>query len=137
MSIDFPDDPVSNESRSNESRTEPKEVPDWTTSDYLIENDFAVHAARRIELKATRAAVDEEIDDLNAQLAALLKTARMSSVRFGAHRLQLGQGWRGGKLSKARLLELGVSAAQIAAATSEKEPGDPFISIHEIGKEGA
>lgn len=104
-------------------------VPAWDSSDYLIVNDFDRLAGRRIELKELRDRIDREISGLNDELGAMLATARMSSVRFGDYRLTLGFSWRGGRLSKTRLLEMGVSSEVLEAATTPKEPGESYISV--------
>lgn len=104
-------------------------VPEWDTSDYLVRNAFERLAARRCELKEARDAVDKEIRELNLEIGAMLATAKLSSVRFGHYRLTLGFTWRGGQISKARLLEAGVTADQIERATSAREPGEAYVSV--------
>ena len=112
--------------------TEP--VPEWTTSTFLVANDFERIAAKRIELKLRRDEIDHEIAELNLEIGAMLATANVKSVRFGFHRLTLSHATKGGKLSREKLLEAGVTIEQLERATSLKEIGDPFVSVTEISE---
>jgi|SRR5215475_4207449 len=107
-------------------------VPDWGDSEYLVMNDFQDLASRRIELKLERDHIDRQIEALNQELAGMLTTAEMKSVRFGIHRLTLRYSVSGGYLSKEKLLESGVTAQQIARATSAKVRGKAYISVNEV-----
>lgn len=107
-------------------------VRDWTDSEYLIVNNFADLAARRIELKHKQDHLQKEIEGLNLEIGAMLQTADIRSVRFGHHRLALGQSTTGGRLDKGKLLEQGVTAEQLARATSPKRLGKLFITVTQL-----
>ena len=113
---------------------QPKEPPSpaWSTSPYLVDNEFDKLAARRIELKEQKDAIEREIAELDPQLGALIATADMKSVRFGYYRFTLGYGSSGGRLSKERLLELGVTPEQLAQATSPKIIGNSYVRVTPI-----
>jgi hypothetical protein len=112
---------------------EPKSAPEWSDFGYLVANNFDKLAARRILLSEQRDAISRELDQLNLELGVMLATASVQTVRFGFHRLQLRYGHVGGKLSKTRLLELGVTPDQIQQATSPREQGNPYVLVAKIG----
>jgi hypothetical protein len=112
----------------------PETTPDWTSSPYLVENDFDRLAERRIALKKMHDETEKQIKELNDELGGLLATANMRSVRFRFHRLTLSHSMKGGKISRQSLLEAGVSVEQIEKATSKREVGDPFVSVTEISE---
>lgn len=107
-------------------------TPDWTTSEYLVENEFEKFAARRVELKEQRDAIDRELEELDPQVGAMIATTGLSSVRFGYHRFTLGYSTSGGKISKERLLEAGVTPEQLERATSPKVMGGAFVRVTAI-----
>jgi len=111
---------------------EPKDTPDWDSYPHLIANNFDRLAARRILLSEQRDAIDRELDELNLQLGVMLATADVQIVRFGFHRLQLRYSSVGGRLSKERLLELGVTPDQIAQATSPRASGNPYVRVEKL-----
>lgn len=107
-------------------------TPDWTTSRYLVDNGFDELAARRAALKELADQVKREIEELDPQIGAMLATADLKSVRFGYHRFTLGYSTSGGRLSKERLLEVGVTAEQIERATTAKTIGASFVRVTSI-----
>lgn len=113
---------------------QPKEppTPDWTTNEYLVQNDFDALAARRIELKDKRDAIDEELEELDPQLGAMIATTGLNSVRFGYHRFTLSYRTKGGTISKERLLEAGVTPEQLERATSPKTIGGAYVRVTAI-----
>jgi hypothetical protein len=107
-------------------------APEWSESQYLVQNDFEKLAARRIELKYQQDAIESELAELNLEIGAMLATADVKSVKFGFHRITLGYSGKGGRLSKERLVELGVPVKTIEAATTPREPGAPYVSVTEM-----
>lgn len=107
-------------------------VPEWTVSSYLVENDFDRLAARRIELKHLQDAAEIEIKQLDLEVGAMLATSGYKSVKFGYHRLTLGQSTAGGRLSKELLLEAGVTPEQLAKGTTPRAPGTEYVSVTEL-----
>lgn len=107
-------------------------TPEWTESQYLVDNDFQTLAARRAELKELRDQIDKEIDELDPQIGAMIATADMKSVRFGYHRFTLGYSSHGGRLSKEKLLEAGVTPEQIERATTPKTIGNAYVRVTAI-----
>lgn len=107
-------------------------TPDWTTSEYLKENEFDVLAARRVELKEARDAIDKELLELDPQLGALIATTGLKSVRFGLYRFTLGYSTKGGSLSKERLLEAGVTEQQLERGTTPKTMGSAYVRVTPI-----
>lgn len=111
-------------------------TPDWMESNYLIDNEFDKLAERRLHLHAVKQELESEVSELDLQIGAMLATADCKSVRYGEHRITLGHSTVGGKLSKERLIEVGVTPAQIEAATSPKKPGNNYIRITDINQRG-
>ena len=113
---------------------QPKELPtpDWTTSPYLVDNNFETLAARRAELKELKDQIEAEIQELDPQIGAMIATADLKSVRFGYHRFTLGYSTQGGRLSKERLLEVGVTVEQIERATTPKTIGSAYVRVTAI-----
>ena len=113
---------------------QPKEppTPDWSTSPYLIDNNFQALAARRAELADLKHSIDGEIAELDPQIGAMLATADLKSVRFGYHRFTLGYANAGGRLSKERLLEAGVTVEQLQKATTPKTIGSAYVRVTTI-----
>lgn len=111
------------------SKTPTPPAPDWEESAYLRGNDFDRLAERRVELKLQLDAIEQELSELNLEIGAMLATADTTSVKYGSYRITLGYSSKGGKISKERLLEAGVTEAQILKATSAKELGAPYITV--------
>ena len=120
-------------SQNTDSREAP--VPDWSESQYLHDNYFDRLAARRIYLKKRSDAIARELVDLNLELGAMLATANLHSVTYDNYRLTLSHAMKGGRLSRERLLELGVTAEQLEKATSPRVPGDAFVTVTTIKAE--
>lgn len=112
----------------------PPPSPEWHEFEYLALNDFQKLAERRVVLKQLVDEAEAEIKDLNLDIGAMLQTAGAQTVRYGQHRITLGQSSKGGRLSKERLLELGVPVDTIERATSPKEPGTFYVSVTDITK---
>jgi hypothetical protein len=112
--------------------TDDAPVPEWWSIDYLVDNGFERLAKRRCALKQLRDRLDKEIDELNPEIGALLATAKLTSVTYGRFRLALGHSYKGGRLIKSRLLELGVTPETIAAATTPKEVGESYITVTDL-----
>lgn len=110
----------------------PPPTPEWSESEYLIQNQFEQFAQRRVELKMIKDELEKELKDLDLQLSAMLATADMKSVRYGMHRLTLSYSTKGGKLDKTKLLENGVTVAQLEASITPKEPGASYMTVTEI-----
>src|SRR5262245_44470782 len=110
----------------------PPPTPEWSEYDYLIENNFAELAERRIQLKYAIEDASKEIVEMDLQLGVMLATINAKSVRIGEHRITLGHSTIGGKLSRERLVELGVSKELLEAATSERKPGNNYIRITDV-----
>lgn len=107
-------------------------IRDWTDSEYLVVNNFADLAARRIEAKHKLDRIEKEVMTLNLELAAMLKTADAKTVRFGQHRLTVGHSTTGGKLDRTKLLDQGVTAEQLARATTPKKQGRAYITVTQL-----
>jgi hypothetical protein len=107
-------------------------TPEWTEFDYLQANDFDEVVERRIALGISRHHIEAEISKLDLELGVMLATADTKSVRYGEHRISLAHSTVGGKLSRERLVELGVSKDIIEAATSEKKPGNNYIRVTDV-----
>ncbi len=107
-------------------------VPNWTESDYLIQNEFERLANRRIELKHQMDIIEIERKELDLEIGGMMRVAGTQSVRFGMHRLTRAESTKGGKLDRGRLLELGVKVETIERATTPKERGTVYITVSEI-----
>lgn len=81
--------------------------------------------------KVTQSALKEQEDDIKAELAVICEAYSLPGFRHGLNMFEY-QGWKTRTtLSKEKLLELGVSAEQIAGAYVEGKPYlmtkiDPF-----------
>lgn len=111
--------------------TDAAPAPEWSESEYLIQNDFETLAARRVILKLELEQIETEIRDLSLEMGAMLATADLSSVKFGNFRITLAHSMKGGKLSRERLIELGVPVKTLEAATTPREPGTSFLTVTE------
>ena len=94
-----------------------KVIPDWGTSQELIDLDFHKKAARYRFLKGLADRTEEERKELSVELEMILEAAGMPKVMFEGMVASKRNGGQPPTISATKLLELGVDADVIAQAT--------------------
>lgn len=102
------------------------QLPDWTQYDALREFHLQELVTRRQTLMTEKKALESGLSELNEEIAAALTIAEAKAVRVGEWRVTRVEGRGASSIVKERLLELGVDADVIVAAT---KPGKEYVTV--------
>lgn len=101
---------------------------------YLLDNGFDEKVDLRFALSEKKKAIDSQLSELNLEIATMLTVAGADKVACDGLTVSMIEGRITKKIDGIKLVELGVSADTVQAATVESK-GNPYVRVVKSRKE--